>query len=77
MNNINLYDIPLGGRAKIKKVEACEDIRRRLLDIGLTKGTEIECVLINPGGSLIAYMIRDALIAIRDNDAKKILVEEI
>jgi len=77
MKNKSLYDIPLGSRAVVQKVESCGSIRRRLLDIGLTKGTEVECALVNPGGNLIAYVIRGALIAIRDDDAKKILVEEI
>lgn len=77
MKNKRLYDIPLGSRAVVEKIESCGSIRRRLLDIGLTRGTEVECTLINPGGNLIAYMIRGALIAIRDDDAKKILVEEI
>ncbi len=77
MKNKSLYDIPLGSRAVVQKVESCGSIRRRLLDIGLTKGTEVECAFINPGGNLIAYVIRGALIAIRDDDAKKILVEEI
>lgn len=77
MKNKSLYDIPLGSRAVVQKVQSCGSIRRRLLDIGLTKGTEVECALINPGCNLIAYVIRGALIAIRDDDAKKILVEEI
>jgi len=48
-----------------------------LLDIGLTPGTVIEKVMVNPGNNLIAYMIRGALIAIRNEDSSNILVREL
>lgn len=77
MKDISLYDVPIGQKAIIKKVLNDGSIKRRLLDIGLTPGTVVESTLSNPGGNLVAYMIRGALIAIRDDDAKKILIEEI
>mgnify|MGYP001181001857 CR=1 FL=1 len=49
-------------------------VRRRLLDIGLVEGTEVECVGRSPGGDPAAYLIRGAVIAIRDADAAGILV---
>lgn len=77
MKDISLYDVPIGQKAIIKKVLTDGSIKRRLLDIGLTPGTVVESTLSNPGGNLVAYMIRGALIAIRDDDAKKIFIEEI
>ncbi len=77
MKEMSLYDVPIGNKAVIKKVISSGSIRRRLLDIGLTPGTVVESTLINLGGNLIAYMIRGALIAIRDDDARNILIEEI
>lgn len=47
------------------------------MDIGLTPGTIIERVLENFSGNLSAYMIRGALIAIRNEDASEIVVEAI
>lgn len=72
---MTLKDIKIGDSAIIKKVIANGNIKRRLLDIGLTPGTKIECVLENPGKNLIAYMIRGSLIAIRDEDIENILIE--
>lgn len=72
---MTLKDIKIGQYAIVKKVIAKGSIKRRLLDIGLTPGTKVECVLENPGKNLIAYMIRGALIAIRDEDVKNILIE--
>ncbi|MBQ7136663.1 MAG: ferrous iron transport protein A [Bacilli bacterium] len=77
MNEMNLCDVPLGKKAIVEKVISSGSIKRRLLDIGLTPGTVVESVFSNPGGNLTAYMIRGALIAIRDNDSKNILIREI
>jgi DtxR family Mn-dependent transcriptional regulator len=43
--------------------------RRRLLDLGITPGTAIEAVLTGPSGDPTAYRIRDALIALRREQA--------
>ena len=52
-------------------------IKRRLQDIGLIENTLVKCELINPGGNFIAYRIRGALIAIRKEDSKNVIIETI
>lgn len=59
----------------IKNVNTKRDMKRRLLDIGFTDQTKIECELISPSGNPKAYYVRGALIAIREEDAKLIEVE--
>ncbi len=59
----------------VKSIECDDNMKRRLLDIGLINGLKVECVLISPMGSPKAYWIRGALIALRNEDAKKIIVE--
>ena len=49
----------------------------RLLDLGLIKGTEVQSISKSPSGNLVAYLIRGAVIALRAEDASKILVERI
>lgn len=49
-------------------------IRRRYQDMGIIPGTLIKCVMKGPFGDPHAYLIRGALIAIRNSDAEKILV---
>ncbi len=49
--------------------------RQRLLDLGLLPGTKVSVALIGPGGDPKAYRIRGALIALRDDQADRILVE--
>lgn len=71
--NYSLYDIKPGEKAFISSLSECGDIRRRLLDIGLTRDTCVECVGISPGGGLCAYLIRGAVIALRPEDSRRIL----
>jgi DtxR family Mn-dependent transcriptional regulator len=49
--------------------------RRRLLDLGVVPGTVIRAEMVNPGGDPTAYRIRGSLIALRDEQAGKILIE--
>ena len=44
------------------------DMRRRLQDIGLIRGTSVECVGRSPMGDPAAFRIRGAVIALRDSD---------
>lgn len=74
---LSLENTRIGQKVRVKKVISNSSIKRRLLDIGLTPGTIIERVLENFSGNLVAYMIRGALIAIRNEDASEIVVEAI
>ncbi len=68
----SLDQMKVGEIATIKKLNIEGSMRRRLLDIGATTGTQVECVMKSPAGDPVAYFIRGALIAIRKDDAKKI-----
>jgi Fe2+ transport system protein FeoA len=48
--------------------------RRRLLDLGLTPGTEVSYGMGNPLGDPVAYRIRGALIALRASQAQHIQI---
>lgn len=71
-----LSDIKPGQRAHIKELTSCGSIRRRLLDIGLVEDTEVECLGQSPLGDPCAYLIRGAVIAIRSEDCRGILIHE-
>lgn len=51
------------------------DMRRRLQDIGLIRGTRVECVGKSPLGDPTAYRIRGATMALRRTDAQYVGVE--
>lgn len=56
-------------KSTVKNVDENSIMKRRFLDIGLTDGTDIECVLISYGGEMKAYAIKGAVIGIRKEDA--------
>lgn len=49
--------------------------RRRLLDLGIVRGTEIEAALQSASGDPMAYRVRGALIALRREQAEWIRIE--
>ncbi len=74
MFEISLDNLPLMKSASVIRVED-SDIKRRLLDIGLTTGTIIKKCFNNFSNNLSAYLIRNTLIAIRNEDASTVFVE--
>ncbi len=69
-----LCDIAPGERVRVKRLYSGENIRRRLLDIGLVENTEVECVGRSPCGDPSAFLIRGAVIALRSEDSRDIAV---
>ncbi len=72
--NACLNDIIPGQCAKIKCLTMSGGMRRRLLDIGLTENTDVECVGRSPAGDPTAFLIRGAVIALRSEDCENILI---
>lgn len=70
----SLANLKEGERARVSSLLSRGSMRRRLQDIGLIEGTEVECVQKSPAGDPVAYRIRGALIALRSEDSSKILV---
>ena len=70
----SLANLQVGERARVASLLSRGSMRRRLQDIGLIEGTEVECVQKTPAGDPVAYPIRGALIALRSEDSSNILV---
>ena len=71
----HLNQLPLGAKARVVELNCTGGIRRRLQDIGLIQGTVVECFQISPLKDPVAYLIRGAVIALRQEDSHQILVE--
>ncbi len=69
-----LNKLRLNTTAKIESLNCTGSIHRRLLDLGLVKGTKITPVLISPSGDPTAYEIRGSIIALREEDSKNIKI---
>lgn len=71
---IPLNELKVGQIATVKQLVANTGIRRRLQDIGLIEGTQVECVHRSPSGDPTAFLIRGAVIAIRTEDSSSVLM---
>jgi len=74
-NYIPLNFLPLGKKAKVKALTSDGTVRRRMLDLGLISDTMVEALQRSPSGNPTAYYIRGAVIALRSEEASKIIVE--
>ena len=75
-DSMRLNDLKIGEEAIVTIVEANNNIKKRLLDIGLVKGSQVKPVL-KASNNMVAYDIKGAIIAIRKDDTKEIKVEVI
>ena len=76
---VDLCKMELDKVGIIKKFNVIDNIKRRFLDIGITKDVKIIRVLENYSNNMSAYLIMGSLIAIRNKDTKgiKIIYEEV
>lgn len=70
-----LKDIKCGQTVKVKKVEGTGPIRRRIMDMGITKGSEIFVRKVAPLGDPIEINIRGYELSLRKFDAEMIVIE--
>lgn len=73
----NLSLLPINRFGIVENIAGEENTKRRLLDLGLVKGTKVKPVLVSPSKGLRAYEFRSSLIAIRKEDAENISLENI
>ena len=71
-----LLDLPAGRSADVAQMDAPGPMGRRLLDIGFTEGTRVQCLYAAPSGEPRAYLVRGAVIALRREDAARVRLLE-
>lgn len=76
-NIIPLHQVPCGTSVKVKALTSSGNLRRRMLDLGLVLDTIVESLRQSPSGDPTAYEIRGAVIALRSEEASKIMVEQL
>ena len=70
-----LNDLKRGQKGIIARLTVCDDMRRRLQDMGLIEGTVVECVGKSPLGDPTAFLIRGAVIALRNEDSVRVIIK--
>ncbi len=73
----NLSSLNPGESAVIKSLENSGTIRRRLMDLGFADGSTATCVGVAPFGDPKAYLIKNTIIALREEDSSLIKTETI
>lgn len=63
-----------GENATVQNVLTEGAMRRRFQELGLVPGTEVLCLQKSFFGGLKSYLIKDAVIAIRDEDADGVII---
>jgi DtxR family Mn-dependent transcriptional regulator len=72
-----LTSLSLGQKGEVLYISKAShgNERRRFLDLGILPGTVIKAEMVSPSGDPTAYLIRDALIALRQEQADKIRIK--
>lgn len=69
-----LSDIDCGQKCVVKSVKGCRAMAKRLIEMGIGRGSEIEVERIAPLGDPVEIKIKGCHISIRKEDACKIEV---
>lgn len=67
-----LSALPEGKSARVRALRLTGGMRRRVQDLGLVAGTRVTCIQRAAAGDPTAYLIRGAVIALRQADAARI-----
>ena len=67
-----LRDIKIGGTARVVKIHGEGAIRRRIMDMGITKGVEIHIRKVAPLGDPMELNLRGYELSLRRADAEMI-----
>ncbi len=70
-----LKDIKVGDTARVVKVHGQGAIRRRIMDMGITKGVDITVRKVAPLGDPVEFTVRGYEISLRKADAEMVEVE--
>ena len=65
-----LKDIPVGATAKVARIHGQGAVRRRIMDMGITKGVDIHVRKLAPLGDPMELTVRGYELSIRKEDAK-------
>ena len=71
----NLRNVPVGSATKVVKIHGEGAVKRRIMDMGITRGVEIYVRKVAPLGDPIEVTVRGYELSLRKADAESIEVE--
>ena len=72
---MNLKDAKVGSTVKVVKLTGEGPVKRRIMDMGITKGVEVYIRKVAPLGDPIEVNVRGYELSVRKADAAMIVVE--
>ena len=70
-----LRDVKIGETAKVKKLHGEGAVKRRIMDMGITKGVEVYVRKVAPLGDPVELTVRNYELSLRKEDAAMVEVE--
>lgn len=70
-----LKDVKIGETAKVVKLHGEGPVKRRIMDMGITRGTQVYVRKVAPLGDPIEVTVRNYELSIRKADAEMIEIE--
>ena len=71
-----LRDVAIGSSAKVKKLHGEGAVKRRIMDMGITKGVEVTVQKVAPLGDPLEITVRGYQLSLRKADAEMVEIEE-
>jgi ferrous iron transport protein A len=71
---ISLADLHPGQSGMVTELRSHGIERRRMMDLGIVPGTTVIVVMDSPLGDPVAYRVRGALIALRREQARQVIM---
>ncbi|MEI6691514.1 MAG: FeoA family protein [Chlorobium sp.] len=74
---MRLSDLKVGDKAEVTAVKAEHAVRRRIMDMGLIKGTRFKVLRVAPLGDPMEIFFKGLHLAMRKNEAEGIIVRKV
>ena len=71
-----LRDIPVSGDAVVVRLAGQGPLKRRIMDMGITKGASVHVRKVAPLGDPIEVTVRGYELSLRKDEAENVIVEE-
>lgn len=72
---MKLNEVEVGSTVTVKKIEGDGAYKRRIMDMGITKGVELYIRKVAPLGDPVEITVRGYELSVRKNDARCVEVE--
>ena len=71
-----LANLPVGSRGKVVRIDGMDEISIRLLEMGLTPGTELSVIGVAPLGDPLELELRGYRLSIRRAEAARVEIQQ-